>query len=48
MGIDVAGARDSSWSGHHRALLRLAAKLSHVGAIVDGLAFRLHWSMNCG
>jgi hypothetical protein len=38
----MAGAREGSWSGHHLALLCLATKLSHVGADVDGLAFRLH------
>jgi hypothetical protein len=38
----MAGARDSSWGGHHHALLFLDAKLSHVGADVDGLAFHLH------
>jgi hypothetical protein len=31
----VVDARDGSWDGHHLALLRLAAKLSHVGADVD-------------
>jgi hypothetical protein len=38
----VAGARDDFWGCHHLALLRLAAKLSHVGGDVDGLAYRLH------
>jgi hypothetical protein len=30
------------------ALLRLATKLSHMGADVDGVAYRLHWLMNYG
>jgi hypothetical protein len=46
--IDVAAARDDSWSGHHLSLLRLAIKLSHVGAEVDGLAYRPHRPTDCG
>jgi hypothetical protein len=40
-GLD-AHTRDGSWCGRRLTLLRLAAKLSHVGADVDGLAYRLH------
>jgi hypothetical protein len=40
-GIDMVGAREGfSWCCH-LALLLLAAKLSHVGGDVDGLACRL-------
>jgi hypothetical protein len=46
--VDVAGAQDSSWGGHCLTLLHLAAKLSLVGADVDGLACRLHRSTDCG
>jgi hypothetical protein len=41
-GVDMAGAWDDFWGCHHLALLHLAAKLSHVGADVDGLDCRLH------
>jgi hypothetical protein len=44
LGIDVVGARDDSWGGHCLALHHLAVKLSHVGADVDGLSYRPHWS----
>jgi hypothetical protein len=44
----VVGARDGSWGGHNLAILRLAAKLSHVAADVDRLACHLHWSMDYG
>jgi hypothetical protein len=43
-----ASAWDSSWGGHCLALLRLAAKLFHVGADVDGLACHLHQPTNYG
>jgi hypothetical protein len=45
---DVAGAWDSSWSYLCFALLYLDAKSSHVGAIVDKLAYHLHRPMDCG
>jgi hypothetical protein len=38
----MADARDGSWNGHRLALPCLAAKFSHVGADVDGLAYRLY------
>jgi hypothetical protein len=44
----VAITQDGSWNGHRFALLRLAAKLFHVGADVDGLAHRLHLPLDCG
>jgi hypothetical protein len=34
--------------GYCLVLLRLAAKLSHVGVDVDGLACRLHQPTDCG
>jgi hypothetical protein len=43
----VAGTRDGSWDGYCLALVRLAAKLSHVGANVDGLACRLYRPPDC-
>jgi hypothetical protein len=45
-GIDVIGARDSSWDFHHLILLRMAAKPSHMGADVDGLDCHLHQPTN--
>jgi hypothetical protein len=46
LGIDVAGAQDGfSWC-RYLSLFRLAAKLSHVGGDVDGLAYRLQRPMN--
>jgi hypothetical protein len=44
----VARVQDDSLHGHRLVLLRLAAKLSHVGADVDGLACCLHRPMDCG
>jgi hypothetical protein len=44
----VAGTWDRFWGCHHLTLLHLAVKLSHVGADVDGLACRLHRSMDYG
>jgi hypothetical protein len=41
-GFDVASAQDVSWGGHYLTLLSLDAKLSHMGADVDGLAYRPH------
>jgi hypothetical protein len=46
--INVVGTRGGLRCGHHLGLLRMAAKLSHVGADVDGLACCLHQPMNCG
>jgi hypothetical protein len=43
----VAGARDGFWGGHDLTLLRLAAKISHVRADVDGLACCLHRPIDC-
>jgi hypothetical protein len=47
-GIDMARAWDGFLGCHRLALLSLAAKFSHVGGDVDGLAYRLHWPMNYG
>jgi hypothetical protein len=47
-GVNVAGARDDLWGCHCLAFLRLAAMLSHMGADVDGLAYRLHQPTNGG
>jgi hypothetical protein len=44
----MAGVQDSFWRWNRLALIRLAAKLSHVGANLDGLAYRLHWPTSCG
>jgi hypothetical protein len=41
-GAEVAGVQDGSWSRHCFAWLYLAAKPSHMGADVDGLACLLH------
>jgi hypothetical protein len=41
-GVDVTAARDGFWGCHCLAFLGLAAKLSHMGVDVDGLACRLH------
>jgi hypothetical protein len=41
-GIDVVGARDGSWSCLCFTCLYLAAKPSHVGVDLDGLACFLH------
>jgi hypothetical protein len=48
LGIDVVGARDGFWCGYRLTLLHLVAKLSHVGADVDGLACCLHCPVDCG
>jgi hypothetical protein len=47
-GVDVVGARDSSWSCLHFIWLYLAAKPSHLGSDMDGLACSLHRPMVCG
>jgi hypothetical protein len=44
----VVGARNGFLRDHHLGLFRLASKLFHVGANVDGLAYRLHRPTNCG
>jgi hypothetical protein len=47
-GIDMARAWDSfSWCCHLDPLC-MAAKLSHIGGDVEGLAYRLRWPTNCG
>jgi hypothetical protein len=46
--FDMAGARDGFWGCHHHALVHLVPKLSHVGAVVDGLACHLHRPTTCG
>jgi hypothetical protein len=43
-GVDVAGVRDGSWGRIYFTELYLAAKPSHVGVDVDGLAYLLHHS----
>jgi hypothetical protein len=47
-GVIVATTQDDFWGCHRLDLLCLSAKLSHVGADVDGLAGRLHRPMDCG
>jgi hypothetical protein len=47
-GVDVAGTQGGCWGCHHLTLLRLAAKLFHVGADVNGLACHLHQPTDCG
>jgi hypothetical protein len=44
----MADARDGSWGGHRLTSFCLAAKLSLMGADVDGLACRLHQPTDCG
>jgi hypothetical protein len=46
--VDMAGARDGSWGCLHFALHYLAAKPSHEGADVDGIAYHLHYPRECG
>jgi hypothetical protein len=46
-GVNVAGARDGSWSHLCFTWLYLTAKPSYVGADVDGLACFLHRSIVC-
>jgi hypothetical protein len=41
-GAEVDGAHDGSWRHHCFARLYLAAKPSHMGVDVDGLAYPLH------
>jgi hypothetical protein len=45
LGAEVVGARDDSWRGHFTVWLYLAAKPSHMGVDVDGLACPMHWHM---
>jgi hypothetical protein len=47
-GANVSGARDGSWSFLCFIWLCFAAKPSHMGADVDGLASFLHYLMICG
>jgi hypothetical protein len=47
-GVDVERVQDGFQGRHRLALLRLAAKLFHMGVDMDGLAYRLHRPMNCG
>jgi hypothetical protein len=47
-GVDVVGDRDSSWSCLRFIWLYLAAKPSHLGSDMDGLACSLHRPMVCG
>jgi hypothetical protein len=42
MGVEVDYARDDSCRGSFAAWFYLAAKSSHVGVDMDGLACRLH------
>jgi hypothetical protein len=44
----VDSAHDGSWRRHHVARLYLAAKPSHMGVDVDGLAALLHRPTVCG
>jgi hypothetical protein len=44
----MVGAQDSSSGGHCLAAPCLAAKSSHIGADMDGLAYRLQRPTNCG
>jgi hypothetical protein len=46
-GSVTKGARYDFWGCDRIALLRLVAKLSHVGADVDRLACSLHWPTDC-
>jgi hypothetical protein len=46
-GAEVNDARDDSWTGSFTKRLYMAAKPSHVGVDVDGLACPLHWPMGC-
>jgi hypothetical protein len=43
LGDEVDGARDNSSRGCFTTWLYMAAKPSHVGVDVDGLACPLHW-----
>jgi hypothetical protein len=43
MGVEVDYARDDSCRGSFAAWFYLAAKSSHVGVDMDGLACRLHY-----
>jgi hypothetical protein len=45
LGAEVDDAREDSWRGSFMAWLYLAAKISHVGVDVDGLACPLHRPM---
>jgi hypothetical protein len=42
LGVNVASARDGPWGCLQFTLLYFAAKPTHVGANVDGLACLLH------
>jgi hypothetical protein len=42
----MAGTQEDSWSGYRLSLACLAAKPSHMGADVGGLACYMHWPTN--
>jgi hypothetical protein len=46
-GVEMDGARDDSWRRCRFAQLYLAAKSSHMGVDVDGLACPLHCPTVC-
>jgi hypothetical protein len=48
LGDEVDDAWDGSWKHCFVTLLYLAAKPTHVGVDVDGLAYPLHCPMACG
>jgi hypothetical protein len=45
LGIEVGDAHDDSWRCSFAKQLYLAAKPSHIGVDVNGLACPLHWHM---
>jgi hypothetical protein len=43
LGAEVDGSCNNSWRGRFAVWIYMAAKSSHVGVDVDGLAYLLQW-----